>query len=280
MKEKISQMKKNIKPNENQNLNGDEKEEKSGKILDSLEGNVNDVEKALEGEDQSENETEAVFDPAARMIKNRKSFFVVGLIIILMAAVGLVSTVRFTMDTVKDIINQTSLKNEFAEFINPLVIIDAPAFDSTENIPPSVVISSAIWKILLSGNTDKYESDQTNMTISEIDVESAAAALFGYNVEVVHQTVNNGALSFEYNSSAKSYSVPVDADNNTYWPRVKELSSIGDTFTLVIEYMPPIMGIGNEAIKDPGKEMVYTVSRNASSMTVKAIQYPQTEEES
>ncbi len=273
-------MKKNIKPNENQNLNGDEKEEKSGKILDSLEGNVNDVEKALEGEDQSENETEAVFDPAARMIKNRKSFFVVGLIIILMAAVGLVSTVRFTMDTVKDIINQTSLKNEFAEFINPLVIIDAPAFDSTENIPPSVVISSAIWKILLSGNTDKYESDQTNMTISEIDVESAAAALFGYNVEVVHQTVNNGALSFEYNSSAKSYSVPVDADNNTYWPRVKELSSIGDTFTLVIEYMPPIMGIGNEAIKDPGKEMVYTVSRNASSMTVKAIQYPQTEEES
>ncbi|MDE6580800.1 MAG: hypothetical protein K2K41_09740, partial [Ruminiclostridium sp.] len=56
-----------------------EQQENAGKILDSLAGNVDEVEKELEGEQEAES---AVFDPSARMIKNRKAFFVVGLIII------------------------------------------------------------------------------------------------------------------------------------------------------------------------------------------------------
>lgn len=252
-------------------------EEKSGKILDSLAGSVDEVEEELEME-EADDETEAVFDPAAPMMKNRKTFFIAGIIIILLSVVGLVTTVRFTVNAVKDLLNQSSLKNDFAEFLNPMTIIDSPAFDSTENIPPSVVISASIWRILLSGNTDKYESTETNMTISEIDVESAAAALFGYSVTVEHQTVTAGSSYFEYNASSKSYNVPTNADNNTYWPRVREMSNVGDTFTVVVEYMPPIMGVGDTAIPDPAKSMIYTVSRTASSMTLKSIQYPEDNE--
>lgn len=249
-------------------------EEKSGKILDSLAGSVDEVEEELEREEGDE-ETEPTFDPAAPIMKNRKTFFAVGIIIILLSIVGLITTVRFAVTSIKDILNQTSLKNDFAEFINPMTIIDAPAFDSVESIPPSVVISASIWRILLSGNTDKYESTETNITISEIDVESAAAALFGYNVTVEHQTVTAGSSYFEYNSSSKSYNVPTDADNNTYWPQISEISSVGDTFTVVVQYMPPIMGVGENAIPDPIKSMIYTVSRTASSMTLKSIQYPE-----
>lgn len=271
-------MKKHTKAKEEQIIKEETAaEEKSGKILDSLAGSVDEVEEELERE-EADDETEAVFDPAAPMMKNRKTFFIAGIIIILLSVVGLITTVRFTVNAVKDLLNQSSLKNDFAEFLNPMTIIDSPAFDSTENIPPSVVISASIWRILLSGNTDKYESTETNMTISEIDVESAAAALFGYSVTVEHQTVTAGSSYFEYNASSKSYNVPTNADNNTYWPRVREMSNVGDTFTVVVEYMPPIMGVGDTAIPDPAKSMIYTVSRTASSMTLKSIQYPKDNE--
>lgn len=271
-------MKKHTKAKEEQIIKEETAvEEKSGKILDSLAGSVDEVEEELERE-EIDDETEVVFDPAAPMMKNRKTFFIAGIIIILLSIVGLVTTVRFTVNAVKDLLNQSSLKNDFAEFLNPMTIIDSPAFDSTENIPPSVVISASIWRILLSGNTDKYESTETNMTISEIDVESAAAALFGYSVTVEHQTVTAGSSYFEYNASSKSYNVPTNADNNTYWPRVREMSNVGDTFTVVVEYMPPIMGVGEIAIPDPAKSMIYTVSRTASSMTLKSIQYPEESE--
>lgn len=271
-------MKKNTKAKDTQTVKEEAvKEEKSGKILDSLAGSVDEIEEELEKEN-GEEDSEAAFDPAAPVMKNRRTFFAAGIIIILLAVVGLVSTVQFAVTTVKDMVNQTSLKNEFAEFINPMAIIDAPAFDSIENIPSSVVISASIWRILLSGNTDKYENNGINMTISEIDVESAAAALFGYSVNVEHQTVTAGSSYFEYNSSSKSYNVPLNADNNTYWPRVSEISSVGDTFTLVVEYMPPMMGVGESAVPEPSKTMIYTVSRTASSMTLRSIQYSQINE--
>ncbi len=255
----------------------EKQEEGKGKILDSLAGSVDEVEEALEDSAEELSET-AAFDPAAPMMKNRRTFFAAGVIIILLAIVGLVSTVQFIVGTTRDILNQTSLKNEFAEFLKPMALIDSPAFDSAENVPSSVVISASIWRIILSGNTDKYESDSSNMTVSEIDVESAASALFGYGVNVEHQTVNSGATIFEYSSSTKSYKVPLNAYNSTYWPRVSKISSVGDTFTLVVEYMPPIMGVGENAIPEPSKSMIYTVSRTASSMTLRSIQYPPTED--
>ena len=141
----------NQKQQENQENR--EQRENAGKILNSLEGNVDEVEKELEGESE---ESAAGFDPAAPLMKNRKAFFAVGLIIIILAVVGLVNVVKFTMNTVSDIANQTAIKNEFAEFIYPMVLIDTPAFDGIENIPSSVVVNAAIWRIYIYGNTEKY----------------------------------------------------------------------------------------------------------------------------
>lgn len=267
-------MKKNVKEYRPQadenNMTTPEGQENAGKILNSLEGSVDEVEKGLEGE--AEEESAAGFDSAAHLIKNRKTFFAVGLIVIILAAVGLVNTVKFAMNTVNDIANQTAIKEEFAEFIYPMVLIDTPAFDSAENIPASVVVNAAIWRICIYGNTEKYENDGVNMTISEIDVESSAAALFGASVKVVHQTVTSGVVVFEYDQTLKSYIVPVNMDKNTFWPKISQISSVGDTFTLTVEYMTPIMGIGSEESSSI-KQMIYTVSRNASAKTVKSVQY-------
>ena len=244
------------------------------RVLDSLEGSVDEVEEELEEQEEAEGE-EAVFDPAAHMMKNRKTLFAVGVVVIALAIVGLVTTVKFAAGVISDIVNQTALKNEFAAFLYPMVITDGPAFDSTENTPSSVIINAAIWRIIMNGDTDKYESDGTYMTVSEIDVESSAAALLGYGINIEHQTVGFGNNVFEYKPSSKSYLVPLDPNYNTYWPRVTEISNVGELFTVTVEYMPPYMfateGMAYEL--EPDKVMVYTVSRTASAMTIQSLRY-------
>ena len=246
------------------------------RVLDSLEGSVDEVEEELgqSQEEEAEGE-EAAFDPSVPMLKNRKIFFAVGLITIVLAIVGLITTIRFGIGVVNDIANQTALKNEFAVFLYPMVITDGPAFEAPENAPTSVVINAAIWRIIMNGDTDKYESDGTNMTVSEIDVESAAAALFGYGVNIEHQTVGLGTNVFEYVASTKSYLVPLDPNYNTYWPRVSEISNVGELFTVTVEYMPPTMfaAEGMDYEQDPDKVMVYTVSRTASAMSIQSLRY-------
>ena len=244
------------------------------RVLDSLEGSVTDVEEELEQEEESEGE-EAAFDPSAPTLKNRKTLFALGLIVIVLAVVGLITTVRFAIGAVSDIVNQTALKDEFAVFLYPMVITDGPAFESVADAPNSVVINAAIWRIIMNGDTEKYEIVGPNMSVSEIDVESSAAALFGYGINIEHQTVGLGSNVFEYNASTKSYLVPLDPNYNTYWPRVSEISNVGELFTVTVEYMPPTMFAteGMDYQLEPDKIMVYTVSRTASSMTINSLRY-------
>lgn len=250
----------------------DEREIKSGKVLDSLEGSVEEVEEEIA---ESEGESEAAFDSAAPTLKNSKIMFVVGILIIVMSVVGIVTTVKSAVEFGERLINQTALKDEFAVFLYPVVATDTPAFATVEEAPPSIIINAAIWRIVLNGNTDKYENDGAYMTVSEIDVESAAAALFGFGVPIEHQTVGFGESAFTYDEAAKSYTVPMNISPSIYWPRIGEMSNVGELFTLKVEYMYPIMAVGGVDLDKevPQKTMIYTVSRTASSMTVISIAY-------
>lgn len=278
-------MKKNKPENENIKENdrakkpdkektAEKRENRGMNILDSLEGSVADLEKAAE---EGEEEAEKPFDPAAPTMKNRRLFFVVGLVIIALALVGLYTTVTSAVGTISDIANKTALKSEFADFVYPFVVTDSPAFESIADAPPSVIVNTAIWKIIMSGNTEKYENDGTNMTVSQIDVESSAASLYGYSVTVEHQTVGVGDSTFTYNEESKSYTVPMDPNYNTYWPRVGEVSNVGETYTVTVEYMPPQMYAmeGMNIGSDPDKTMVFTIVRTASSMTIQSVAYYQ-----
>ena len=79
---------------------------------------------------------------------------------------------------------------------------------------------------------------------------------------------------FEYSASGKTYNVPVETERITYWPRIIEISNVGELFTLKVEYMAPIMGMpGEKEELEPQKTMIYTVSRSSASMTLNSIAY-------
>ena len=58
----------------------DTKDIRNGKILESLQGSVDDLEQVDGAEGEKSGESD-FFDPSAPMMKNKKFFFVLGLII-------------------------------------------------------------------------------------------------------------------------------------------------------------------------------------------------------
>ncbi|MCL2086040.1 MAG: hypothetical protein FWH05_00400 [Oscillospiraceae bacterium] len=257
----------------------DEKRDYEPRVLKQL---VGTLETAL---DEDADEIEELFDtvelpeqtPHAPAPKRRqKRYVAVGIIAIFFALIGIISAFNFSVRAIDDITNQKRLKDEFAKFIYPVVITDPPEFESNRNIPPVTVISAAIWRIIISGQTDLYTQDMGMVTIPAVDVEHSARSLFGTGFDIVHQSVDNIEIVFRYDSEINSYIIPAHIRYMTYMPLIEDVSNIGELYTVKVYYVVPgplsLAGLEFENAP-PVKSMVYTVSRSRNAMTVHSIRF-------
>lgn len=200
-----------------------------------------------------------------------KFYLVFAVFIIVMSVIGIVSTVQFGVNTVNEIVNQTALKNEIALFLYPVVTVDPPEFADTDKIPSSVVIESAVWRIILMGDNNNYEKlYNTYMYVPAVDVEFAARTLYGSSVKIQHQTVGSTSTAFTYIENSNSYLVPISPRYTAYSPVVTKVSSVGELYTVTVDYMPPT-ALAIEGIKlenSTTKTMVYTLSKSKNNMTI------------
>lgn len=217
---------------------------------------------------QEEIQEETVAEAAPRP---NKFYLIFAVFIIVMSIIGIVSTVQFTVRTVNEIADQKSLKNEIALFLYPVVTVDPPAFKTTEEIPATVVIESAIWRIILTGDNSNYEKlYNTYMYVPAVDVEFSIKSLYGNEAVIQHQTVGSASTSFTYNEDTNTYLVPINPRYTAYSPVVTEISNVGELYTVKVDYMPPT-ALTIEGIKmdnSAAKTMEYTLSKSRNSMTI------------
>lgn len=217
---------------------------------------------------QEETQEETVAEAAPRP---NKFYLIFAVFIIVMSIIGIVSTVQFTVRTVNEIADQKSLKNEIALFLYPVVTVDPPAFKTTEEIPATVVIESAIWRIILTGDNSNYEKlYNTYMYVPAVDVEFSIKSLYGNEAVIQHQTVGSASTSFTYNEDTNTYLVPINPRYTAYSPVVTEISNVGELYTVKVDYMPPT-ALTIEGIKmdnSAAKTMEYTLSKSRNSMTI------------
>lgn len=211
-------------------------------------------------------------EPAVPKRKYR-IFVALGVFVLIMAVIGTVATVRFSVQLVQDIANQRALKDEFTVMLFPVVIVDPPEFDSPESLQSMTIISASVWKIILTGETGHYEKNLGTMTIPAIDVEASARSIFGYGYDIIHQTIDDIQIVFEYYPETNSYVVPESPRYVTYTPEVTEITRVGELYTLKVSYMIPsplsMVGVGYE--NEPVKEMIYTVSRSSGRSVINSI---------
>ncbi len=205
----------------------------------------------------------------------RKLYLFFGIVITLLALVGLVSTVHFAVDKVKDFADNTQQKNEFAAFIYPIVICDPAPFDQTIKLRSDTMITAAVWDIILYGDKSRYATEFDMIIVPEVDIEQRCTKLFGTGLTVEHQSILGVDVQFYYDSNIKSYRIPSNPKYFTYSPYVEEIERVGERYTLTVGYVSPTpawLTLTSEDEPEPEKYMEYIVSKRGNEMTLVSIQ--------
>ncbi len=260
-------------------------EEKGEKVIDQLFGRL-DQEPDIESDiAELGGGAEVEAQPAEKPAKSR-FFFGFAVFVVIMAVIGCISSVRFVAGFTESLLDNTSLKNEFAQFIFPVVVNDIAPFEGADEIPDSSKISCAIWNILLNSDTTGYESSgSVALTIPEYDVSASCTRLFGSSVSLQHQTVGTAEMRFTYDENTHTYTASKNIRYLTYSPKIISVGKSGDTYTVLVGYLPPtvaaVAGVSGLSAQ-PEKYMEYTISRFDGKDTLLSVRFseyqPQTED--
>lgn len=222
----------------------------------------------------TEPEEDVTIAPGPR--KYSKFFFGLAIFVVIMACIGVVSTVRFVSDGVHNIMDNTSLKNEFARFLLPVVANDVAPFENESEISNSAKVSCAIWNILVNKDISEYKSTgRGNYSIPEYNVSVSCKEIFGSSASITHQSVGASDTRFVYDETNHVYECPANMHFLSYAPRIADMKENNGTYVLTVEYIPPSMAIisDNTEVK-ADKVMEYTINRwdkKNTLMTVRMI---------
>ncbi len=205
----------------------------------------------------------------------RKLYFVFGIVISILAVIGLVSVISYTVDRIREFADNTQQKTEFARFVYPIVICDPAPFDQTVKLRNDTMLTAAIWDIILYEDKSKYESDFDMIIVPELDVEQHVTKLFGAGIGVEHQSILGADVQFYYDESIKSYRIPSNPKYFTYSPYIENISRVGERYTLTVGYVSPTpawLTLTSDDEPEPDKYVEYVVSKRGDEMTLVAIQ--------
>lgn len=252
-----------------------EKQQNGEKVINQLFG-------SLDAEDIEDDITElggnepAEASDVPEPVKKKRFFFGFAIFIIVMAIVGCVSTVRFAADITGKLLDNTSLKNEFAQFIFPMVVNDIAPFDSIDEIPNTSKITCAIWNILLTKDITPYEDGLGGLLIPEYDVMASCKEMFGTTVVMEHQSVGTGEVRFTYDEENHLYSAQKNIRYLTYAPQIVEMSEVDGNYQLIVGYLPPslaaVSGISDMEVS-PDKYRLYTINRWDGKNTLLSVEF-------
>ncbi len=246
-----------------------DEQRKNGDIINMLDSAFNeDISELSEMSD-----AEGAIESSAKK-KGNTFHFILGLIFIIMAVIGIISTIDFIANKIESIIENTEQKNEFAKFIYPVVICDPPTFEQTARLKNETIISAAVWDIILYENKSKYTTDFDYIIVPEVDIEQHAAKLFGTGLSINHMTIASADVSFFYDEEIKSYRIPENPKYFTYSPYIEEITKVGESYTLTVGYVSPTpawLTLTSEDTPSPEKYVDYVVQKRGTSYTLVAI---------
>ncbi|MDE5946794.1 MAG: hypothetical protein K2G63_05795 [Oscillospiraceae bacterium] len=169
----------------------------------------------------------------------KKTFSAVfGVIVFVFAVIGVISVVGFGIKYVRSFTDGENRQSEFIDAVYPAVIMDIEAFQNGSDLPSGQVITASVWKLIMSGDIERYDRTFDIISVPAVDIEAVATKLFDtefYSLE--HQTVGSGDLKFYYNEESKTYNIPAKPMLFSYKPSISALSKDGDIYTVEVDYI-------------------------------------------
>jgi hypothetical protein len=167
--------------------------------------------------------------------RTHKWAFPVGLIIVLLAVVGLVFLVVLGVKGIGKAFDNSEKIEAYNKFLSPVVMSDPAPFDDVTKADKSQLVDITIWSILSDELTpQKYEYTDEGMVIPAEDVEKKFHEVFGADTEIAHRTIEGYGYTFTYDAAAKTYTIPLTGIVPIYTPRVVDISKKGSATILTV----------------------------------------------
>ena len=208
--------------------------------------------------------------------RRHKTLATLGAIVFAMAVIGTITVAIFSFNLTGRLLDNTKAKQKLEHFLLPVVMLDPGDFASPQQADPLMLLQSSIWSVLLSKNRgDLVENDQGYVvTASDVDVQ--AAKLFGADIRLHHQGIDNYEEQINYDEETKSYTIPVISQMAVYTPRILNISNKGDLYTLEVGYVPPgnlwqTDADGNTYEPEPDKSMIMELKKVKGGYNILSI---------
>ncbi len=211
-----------------------------------------------------------------------KLAFPIGIIVLILAIVGTVSTVRFAADSVKKLTDNSADKQKYEQMLKPVVMFDPDPFDDLSQANVSQLLNSAVWALLMSDEgTEKYpysEGDVFGIVVPQEDIEKYFVSLFGTEIDIasMHSSIDMSAYDITYDAALKSYILPITGVESAYTPKVYEIDEKGSSVILSVGYIgsktwAQVADEGYQA-PEPDKYMKITLRERNGGMYISSIQ--------
>ena len=167
--------------------------------------------------------------------RNHKWAFPVGLIIVLLAVVGLVFLIVTGAKSLGGLFDNSKEIAKYNTLLTPVVMNNPDPFDDISKANKSQLADIAIWSILTNDLTpDKYQYSDSGMIIPAADVEAKFHELFGSDTAIQFITIEGYGYTFTYDSAANTYVIPLTGIVPTYTPDVVDISKKGSSTILTV----------------------------------------------
>jgi len=214
--------------------------------------------------------------------KKNKLAFPIGVIAAILAVIGLITVIRFSADTIKNVADKTADKKEYEQLLTPVVMFDPDPFDDLTQADVSQLLNSAVWALLMSEDgADKYpysEGENIGIIVPQADIEKYFVSLFGTEIDIasMHTALDMSEYDITYDAALKSYILPITGIESAYTPKVYDIQKQGSSVILSVGYIGTKAWVqvadGEYSAPEPDKFMKITLRERDGGMYISSIQ--------
>ena len=223
-------------------------------------------------------------------LHRRRARQTLGLLIAVLALVGIVTVVRAGVKGVATLFDDTQQKAEYEDRLEGLVLFDPLPFDGIENIDDLTLREAAVWGCVYSiqetqGSFDNYNTDPDTeqLLLPSVDVDAYLAKLVGPSFKLTHKSFEMDDMTVAFDETTQCYKIPVTGSVGTFRATVTRLFKKDGLLHVTVGYIPTQSSddsILNNSSDTPTKYMDYLFTRQSGSWYLTGLTDSETKPES
>ena len=223
-------------------------------------------------------------------LHRRRARQTLGLLIAVLALVGIVTVVRAGVKGVATLFDDTQQKAEYEDRLEGLVLFDPLPFDGIENIDDLTLREAAVWGCVYSiqetqGSFDNYNTDPDTeqLLLPSVEVDAYLARLVGPSFKLTHRSFEMEDMTIEFDDATQCYKIPVTGTVGYYRAVVTKLFKRSGKLHVTVGYIPTASNddsIINVSSDTPTKYMDYLFERQSGSWYLTGLTESETKPES